>query len=688
MTSTPVTNLAQAQNPPVLLSKTGKVLLAVLALLMVGLHWHFLRYTFRLGISDSDWSHVLIIPLISIYYIHMHRQRLMATPRRIAPIGMLFVYFGIGGYIIGSLLLTNAMAMGYSMILTIFGLTLLLLGPAMMKVLWFPIAFLVFMVRVSEAIWSIIASKMQAIAAEGAAVLINMVSALTDMSAVLKGSQIILQYTSNGEYLEAPMNVAEACAGMRMLMAFLALGVALAFLFPRQWWQKLIMVALAAPIAIFVNVLRVAILGWLHLIDPELAHGDFHLLVGMFMLIPAAALLMLVGWCLDKAVIHEGKAKQPPAPLPFDEDPQRVVLPSQPLLKGVAAGVGLFIVLAGAEIVLLRYALPAMGFSSIFTGRFNLQSGGAQLALHAGVAVVAWLGFRAVLSRAGRLPAFGAAAGMLAAAVAGQAGVIQYTGVYLSKLDVPLRHTFTLEFPKLAGDWELLHHDPPLPKDVASELGTKQYFNRYYVNNGDGLYADEIEVVEGKRGEYAGGKGQIEPGQLAKVHIAYYTGMLDAVPHVPDKCWVVAGSKMVYRKPHTLDLYRLDYKPDPEHGGLVLAESEGFDKAVRLPGDTFDAIIFSGADIDGNVTSALYFFLANGQAIASNHEVRFSFSLNDRYSYYCKVEVMFPGVNDPERIEALAEDLLSDLMPEIMACLPDWTEVKAGTYPKKQAGGG
>jgi hypothetical protein len=182
-----------------------------------------------------------------------------------------------------------------------------------------------------------------------------------------------------------------------------------------------------------------------------------------------------------------------------------------------------------------------------------------------------------------------------------------------------------------------------------------------------------------------GWEGFDQPGDLAKVHVTYYTGMLDTIPHVPNKCWVVAGQREAYSQTHTIKLDRYDYRPDPNHPGMVLAESTGFNKTVRLPSDEIEATIFTGETFDGHRTTALYFFIANGNAIASNHQVRFSFNMKDRYSYYCKVELLFPGVTDPQEVEKHATKLLSDLMPEVMACLPDWTEVQAGTYPEEQA---
>lgn len=684
MTSTPVSKLAQAPSPAVFISKTGKLWIALIGALIVAFHWHLIYRMVRIAMDDPNWSHILIIPFISIYYIHLNRQKLMAMPRRVCLWGLPLIVFGLAGYVLGIYPIQNDMAMGYSMMLTIAGTVLLLLGPAMMRTLWFPIAFLFFAIKISPAIWSIVSSKMQGFAATGSFIMLDLTSAFTGLNATLRGSTIDLDYGQLNA--PTPMNVAEACGGMRMLMAFLALGVALAFLFPRKWWQRAIMVGLAAPIAIFVNALRVAVLGWLHLIDPALAHGDFHIFVGMLMLIPAAGLLMLVGWCLDKAIIVEGKRDKPPAPLPFEEDPNTIHLNLAAVVRGVSMGAAAVVLLG------LSYTLFINGRAGGEVIQWLSGSANTALLILTSVLLIAGLIFiwRSInrSDKPGQLAlSQGITGGLLLAAALGQTSVINAMGVALTKKPLPLRHGIALSFPDQAGDWELLHLDPKLPKDVEDELGTKEYFNRYYINNAAGISKEEIEVQtlnDEPGGRLIGWKGFDQPGELAKVHIAYYTGMLDAVPHVPDKCWTVAGQLPVYRQVHTLNLSRDDFRPDPDHPGHFLADSTGFDQTVRLPTDKIEAVIFSGQDLNGNVTTALYFFLANGNAIASNHQVRFSFNLKDRYSYYCKVEMMFPGVVDPEQVEQHASELLSDLLPEVMACLPDWTEVQAGEYPETE----
>ena len=88
---------------------------------------------------------------------------------------------------------------------------------------------------------------------------------------VERNGNTLVVYNSLGE--QHPLNIAEACSGMRMLMAFLALGVAMAFSGLKRFWQQAVLVLLSVPTAVFVNILRVVTLSLLSLIDSDLAAG-------------------------------------------------------------------------------------------------------------------------------------------------------------------------------------------------------------------------------------------------------------------------------------------------------------------------------------------------------------------------------------------------------------------------------
>jgi len=246
--------------------------------------------------TDGDWSHALIVPAISLYFLYQHRAALKQATIRRSWLGFVVMMAGVAAYFLSIFPIRNATVEGYSMLLTLFGLVWFLCGWSVIRVAWFSIAFLIFAIKISDGAWSAIAFKLQYIAAQMGGMMVTVFGMPMELEAFVRGNVIELE--RGGRFI-GDLNVAEACSGLRMLTTFIALGVAVAYLVSRPWWSRLALVLLTVPIAIFVNVIRVAILGFLFPWYPNLATGDFHVMIGMFMLVPALGLFIGVGWLLD-----------------------------------------------------------------------------------------------------------------------------------------------------------------------------------------------------------------------------------------------------------------------------------------------------------------------------------------------------------------------------------------------------
>jgi len=96
--------------------------------------------------------------------------------------------------------------------------------------------------------------------------------------------------------------VAEACSGLRSLMALLTLGVVFAHFFRRgRYFQQAILVASTIPIAIVVNALRVTVTGMMaHEYGHDAATGFIHEFQGMITFSFAFILLMGESKLLDR----------------------------------------------------------------------------------------------------------------------------------------------------------------------------------------------------------------------------------------------------------------------------------------------------------------------------------------------------------------------------------------------------
>ncbi len=265
----------------------------------LGTQW---RWAIR---NPSDWGHTLAIPLIAGYFVYLKREQLAAIGARTTWFGFVPLLLGVGFYllcIVGPQTLAHHNLRGAGFGLGLFGLVLLVFGWRAMSILWFPILYvIVFGQTVSQRLMDLITLKLQDYAAFGSHIVLNLIGVDTDRS----GN--VLTVWSNG--IAHPLNIAEACSGMRMLVAFLALGVAMAYTGLPRLWQRIALVALGIPVALMVNVLRVVTLGVLSIWDIDFASGEFHSMIGLIWLIPAFLIYLGILWVLRQIVIDEPAAE-------------------------------------------------------------------------------------------------------------------------------------------------------------------------------------------------------------------------------------------------------------------------------------------------------------------------------------------------------------------------------------------
>jgi exosortase len=302
-----------AEGRAVLAPPRGWLVAAAIVLLVVltATFWNFLSAQVRFAIRNpADWGHTLVIPGIAASFVWMRRKELLAEPFRPAWAGLPILIAGVALYILctfgPSAFALHHNARGLSFGISLFGLVLLLFGWRAMRWLWFPIAYVVvFGQTVTDRILNVVTFKLQDISARGADVVLNLVGIDTDRA----GNTL----TVWRDGVPHPLNVAEACSGMRMLLAFLALGVAIAYTGLKRPWQRAALVLLGVPVAVAVNVLRVTSLGILSLFDVEMAAGEFHHLVGLVWLVPALFIFLGILWILRRMVIEEPSAAGGPS---------------------------------------------------------------------------------------------------------------------------------------------------------------------------------------------------------------------------------------------------------------------------------------------------------------------------------------------------------------------------------------
>jgi exosortase len=268
--------------------------------------WDFFRAQFGMAVSQvQDWGHTLLIPAISGYFVYLRRDELKAQAFRPAFAPLALVVLGISVYsasVFGPQALQHHNIRGAGTGIALLGCLLTVFGTGSIRWLWFPWAYwCVFGQYISDRFISRVTERLQDWSAIGAHLLLNVLGLDTDRV----GNVLTVHFADGTAH---PLNVAEACSGMRTLMAFLAIGVAMAALGLSRWWQRALLVAAGIPISIFVNILRVASLGLLSMVDPNFSTGEFHSMVGLLWLVPAFLLFLGAMWVIRNLVVDEPRA--------------------------------------------------------------------------------------------------------------------------------------------------------------------------------------------------------------------------------------------------------------------------------------------------------------------------------------------------------------------------------------------
>jgi hypothetical protein len=282
----------------------------------------------------------------------------------------------------------------------------------------------------------------------------------------------------------------------------------------------------------------------------------------------------------------------------------------------------------------------------------------------------------------------GALAVLVASAV-GMGAAIRAGGIHLRKIPIYAPGDRQLStIPAETPSWTRLGVDVTESAEVLEVLKTENYVTRSYLKRGTG-------------------EGDVPP-MILEFHAAYYTGMIDTVPHVPERCFVGGGLQQS-RASSVMDLtlpgasWARDITVPEEFAGrsgsiytVRLSNNSAYTdspgRRVRLPRDVgpenplrirASEYILPG----GQKYYAGYFFIANGGTVPNANDVRtLAFNLTDDYAYYLKVQVNSGTVNSVEELVEEASGLLDELIGEIMRCVPDWVDVETGLYPPATEG--
>ncbi len=253
----------------------------LLGLLFCWAFWPTLGDLWNVWQTNSDYSAGQLVPLTVLYMLAVRRDLLSKIRLTFNPLGLLLFFSGVALNVFGQQYLYASFA-NMGMLLCGGGLVITLIGWSGFKKIWYPLLFLGLMIPLPRSIHDAAMLPMQELGAR-----------VSETMLELAGIPVIRL----GHVLEVAghrIAVAEACNGLRLVLAFVIVTGVAAYLVRRPSWQKAVVVLSAIPIALACNILRIVATSALYAFGYVwLAEGVFHDGAGALMMPVALGLVWL-----------------------------------------------------------------------------------------------------------------------------------------------------------------------------------------------------------------------------------------------------------------------------------------------------------------------------------------------------------------------------------------------------------
>lgn len=230
--------------------------------------------------NSSTYNHALLVPAILAWLVWQRAGEL----KRLTPVpwwpGLLALAGALIVWLLGDISgLATASQLGVVMMLQ--AATLTVLGPRVVWALTFPIVYALFLVPIGDEF----VPALQMITAK-------ITIALTEMSGIPAHIEGVFIDTPAGLF-----EVAEACSGVKFLIAMIALGTLVAHVCFRSWWRRAGFMALAIVLPVLANGVRAW--GTIYIAQSQgigFAAGFDHIFYGWVFFALVMAALMGIGW--------------------------------------------------------------------------------------------------------------------------------------------------------------------------------------------------------------------------------------------------------------------------------------------------------------------------------------------------------------------------------------------------------
>ena len=240
------------------------------------------------GMWDSapEYSHCMLIPLISAFLIFRERAALARIPFPGSWLGLAVLVAGAGLWGIAELSTIWTIEQ-YAFLVVVYGLVLTLVGPEVFRRIWMAMLILLFAIPLPIFFSNSLSLHLELLSSALGVDVIR----LFDIPVYLDGNVIDL-----GVY---QLQVAEACSGLRYLFPLMTIAFIVAYFYRAPIWKRAVLFLASAPIAVFMNSLRIGLIGvsvahW----GQKMAEGVLHYFEGWVVFMISTGLLLALAAAL------------------------------------------------------------------------------------------------------------------------------------------------------------------------------------------------------------------------------------------------------------------------------------------------------------------------------------------------------------------------------------------------------
>jgi exosortase len=239
---------------------------------------------------EPDYSHGFLVAPLAVYFMWLRRDSFPTLRLRAAWFGLLLIAASIVLRALAAIYFMQPVD-GWSIVLWVLGVAWLLGGYRLVQWCLPVTVFLLFMVPLPYRVERWLRFPLQRIATDISCWMLQ----FCGQPAFAEGNTILLG--------QQQLEVEQACSGLRIFVGIVALATAYIIATRRPWWEKVLLLASAVPIALISNAVRIAATGLLYQFASSDAARTFNHDLAGWLMIPFAGLLFgLVMWYICRLV--------------------------------------------------------------------------------------------------------------------------------------------------------------------------------------------------------------------------------------------------------------------------------------------------------------------------------------------------------------------------------------------------